>query len=31
MSNEGSRTIFFPLPIELLEALKAIGGNKPTG
>ena len=30
MSNEGSRTIFFPLPIELLEALKAVadGGAK---
>jgi regulator of protease activity HflC (stomatin/prohibitin superfamily) len=24
MSNEGSRTIFFPLPVELLGALKAI-------
>ena len=31
MSNEGSKTIFFPLPIELLGALKAIaeGGGKP--
>jgi regulator of protease activity HflC (stomatin/prohibitin superfamily) len=31
MSNEGSRTIFFPLPVELLGALKAIasGGLKP--
>jgi len=31
MSNEGSKTIFFPLPIELLGALKAIaeGGAKP--
>ena len=31
MSNEGSRTIFFPLPVELLGALKAIanGGGKP--
>ena len=30
MSNEGSRTIFFPLPIELLEALKAVAGQKPS-
>ena len=30
MSNEGSKTIFFPLPIELLEALKAVGGQKPS-
>jgi regulator of protease activity HflC (stomatin/prohibitin superfamily) len=27
MSNEGTRTIFFPLPIELLGALKAIAGQ----
>jgi hypothetical protein len=27
MSNEGTRTIFFPLPIELLGALKAITGQ----
>jgi regulator of protease activity HflC (stomatin/prohibitin superfamily) len=30
MSNEGSKTIFFPLPIELLEALKAVGGGSKT-
>ncbi len=31
MSNEGSKTIFFPLPIELLEALKAVAklGGEP--
>jgi regulator of protease activity HflC (stomatin/prohibitin superfamily) len=28
MSNEGSHTVFFPLPIELLQALKAVGGQK---
>ena len=27
MSNEGSKTIFFPLPIELLDALKAVSGR----
>ncbi|HEY5789215.1 MAG TPA: slipin family protein, partial [Gammaproteobacteria bacterium] len=27
MTNDGTHTIFFPLPIELLEAMKAVGGK----
>jgi len=31
MSNEGSKTIFFPLPIELLDALKAVSRGAAQG